>query len=83
MRHLKSQFEQLEGYFKAHDKDNMEDPQSKIYKSFISNRIFEYINRYYNEEIVETLKLTHRLLLNEASSLKSTHDKIEVVIVIE
>lgn len=39
MRHLKSQFEQLEGYFKAHDKDNMEDPQSNIYKEFISNQI--------------------------------------------
>ena len=29
-------------------------------------------------EIVETLKLTHRILLNEAAALKSAHDKVEV-----
>jgi hypothetical protein len=55
LRMFKIQFEQLEGYFKVHDRENKFDSQ----------------------KIVETLKVIHRNLLNEAANLKLIHEQVE------
>lgn len=55
MKNFKIQFEQLNDYFKVHDKDNMLELQ----------------------KIIETVKVTHKNLLNEAANLKYTHEQIE------
>jgi len=76
-RMFKIQFEQLEGYFKVHDKDNMFDSQSK-FKS-ITKAFFHFFKFFCFQEIVETLKATHRNLLNEAANLKLIHEEVEVI----
>jgi len=55
MRNFKSQYEQLNDYFKVHDKDNMLDLQ----------------------KVIETVKVTHKNLLNEAANLKKVHESVE------
>lgn len=55
MKQFKSLFEQLNEYFKLHDKDNVVDVQ----------------------KIIETIKVTHKNLLNEAANLKSAHESVD------
>ena len=44
---------------------------------FFASHLFEFF--VWNKlEIVETLKITHRNLLNDAASLKTVHESVEV-----
>ena len=76
MRNFKSQYEQLNDYFKVHDKDNMLDLQSKIFFYFIIFNTENYLYDY--TEVIETVKVTHKNLLNEAANLKKVHESVEV-----
>ena len=79
MKHFKTQFEQLNDYFKVHDKDNMLDLQSLfIYVCFIYFLKNVFIFSWIRSEIIETVKVTHRNLLNEAANLKHAHEQVEV-----
>ena len=78
MRIFKTQFSQLDGYFRMHDNDSMLDSQSKNTLNYVFCFSFIWIFFWNKLEIVETLKITHRNLLNDAASLKTVHESVEV-----
>ena len=90
MRYFKSQIEQLDAYFRANDYGNASQLDSQSIPFRLGVEIFKHCNNKNSKtqlpflfcdciEVVETIRVVHKNLLNEAAKLKVAHEQVEVI----